>query len=99
MAEQVTIQVNARHSPLAWLLYLTKITIEVDGAPQKGSWGDRTVSVAPGQHNVAVYFKYLTKARCCEASMTVDAAEGQTVALDYRTPVLMTAPGKLTKRG
>jgi hypothetical protein len=52
MADEVTIRVNGRHSPMAWLLYLTKLTIEVDGTPEKGSWGDRTVSVAPGRLTV-----------------------------------------------
>lgn len=99
MADQTTIRVNGRHNPLAWLLYFTKLTVEVDGTPERGSWGDRTISVAPGRHEVKVYFKYIAKARCCEAGVTVDAADGQTVALQYRTPMLMTAPGRLTVLG
>jgi hypothetical protein len=99
MAEQATIRVNGRHSPLAWLLYATKLTIEIDGTPQKGSWGDRTISVTPGQHEVKIYFKYITKARCCEAAATVETGIGQTVAMEYRTPMLMTAPGRLTVLG
>ena len=73
--------------------------IEVDGTPETGSWGDRTVSVTPGRHEVKVYFKYLTKARCCEASATVDTANGQAVAMEYRTPMMMTAPGRLSVLG
>lgn len=99
MADQASIRVNGRHSPMAWLLYLTKLTIEVDGTPQTGSWGDRTVSVAPGRHEVKVYFKYLTKARCCEAGVTVDVADGRSVAMEYRTPMMMTAPGRLAVIG
>ena len=95
MAEKATIRINARHSPMAWLLYLTKVTIEVDGTPEKGSWGDRTVSVSPGRHEVKIYFKYMTKARCCEAGVTVSATDGQTIVMEYRTPMMMTAPGKL----
>jgi len=99
MAAQATIRINGRHSPLAWLLYLTKLTVEIDGAPETGSWGDRTATVPPGRHEVKIYFKYLTKSRCCEAAVTVDAADGQTVALQYRTPLLMTAAGRLTVIG
>ena len=96
MSDEVTIRINGRHSPMAWLLYLTKLTIEVDGTPEKGSWGDRTIAVAPGRHEVKVYFKYLTKTRCCEASAIIDTTNGQTVAMEYRTPMMMTAPGRLT---
>ena len=95
MAAEATIRVNGRHSPLAWLLYLTKLTIEIDGAPQKGAWGDRAVTVTPGRHEVKIYFKYITKARCCEAGATVDAGDGQTVAMEYRTPMWMTSAGRL----
>jgi hypothetical protein len=98
MPEQTTIRVNGKHSPMAWLLYLTKLTIEVDGTPQPGSWGDRTVSVAPGRHEVKVYFKYLGKSRCCEAGVTVDTTTGP-VSMQYRTPMMMTAPGRLTVLG
>lgn len=99
MAEQATISIHGRHSPMAWLLYLTKLTVEIDGVPERGSWGERTISVAPGRHEVKIYFKYLTKSRCCEAGVTVETAPGQTVAMQYRTPMMMTAPGRLTVLG
>lgn len=99
MAEEANIRVNGRHSPLAWLLYATKLTIEIDGAPQRGPWGDRAISVTPGRHEVKVYFKYIAKARCCEAAATVDAGDGQTVTMEYRTPMLMTSPGRLKVLG
>lgn len=99
MAQKATIRVNGRHSPMAWLLYLTKLTIEVDGTPQKGSWGDRTIPVTPGRHEVKVYFKYMAKARCCEAGTMVDVVDGRTVAMEYRTPMMMTSPGRLTVLG
>lgn len=99
MAEKATIRVNGRHSPMAWLLYLTKLTVEIDGTPQTGPWGDRTISVAPGRHEVKVYFKYMTKARCCEAGVTVDAADGATVSMEYRSPMMMTSPGRLAVLG
>jgi len=99
MAQKATLRIKGRHSPMAWLLYATKLTIEVDGTPEKGSWGDRTISVAPGRHEVKIYFKYITKSRCCEASVTVNATDGQTIAMEYRTPMMMTAPGRLTVLG
>jgi hypothetical protein len=91
------IEIIGRHNPLQWLLYFTKLTVEVDGQPQPGPWRkQRFIAVSPGEHRVNVFFKYLAKARCCEAETVVQVAPGQTTRLQYRAPQLMTSPGKLT---
>jgi hypothetical protein len=90
------IEIIGRHNPLAWLLYFTKLTIEVDGQPQQGPWRrQRFIAVPPGEHTVKVFFKYLAKARCCEAGTVVQVAPGHVTGLEYRAPQLMTSPGKL----
>jgi len=90
------IEIIGRHNPLAWLLYFTKLTVEVDGQPEPGPWRrQRYFAVPSGQHRVNVFFKYLAKARCCEASTDVQVAPGQVTKLEYRAPQLMTSPGKL----
>ena len=35
------IVVNAGHSPMAFLLYMSKVTITIDGVPESGAWGSR----------------------------------------------------------
>jgi hypothetical protein len=90
------IEVTGRHNPLAWLLYFIKLTVEVDGQAEQGSWRlQRFTAVTPGEHTVKVFFKYFTKARCCEAGTVVQVEPGQVIRLDYRAPQLMTSPGKL----
>jgi hypothetical protein len=90
------IEIIGRHSPLAWLLYFTRLTVEVDDQPQRGPWRQaRFIAVPPGEHNVKVFFKYLAKVRCCEAGTVVQVAPGQVTRLEYRAPRLMTSPGKL----
>ena len=90
------IEITGRHNPLAWLLYFTKLTVEVDGQPRRGPWRrPRFMAVPPGEHKVNVYFKYLAKARCCEAGTVVQVSPEQTTRLEYRAPQLMTSPGKL----
>jgi len=92
---QATLHVTCRHSPLAWLLYMTRLTVEVDEAAQAGGWGERTIPLSPGAHEVKVHFKYFTKARCGEARTHFVAAEGATISLRYRAPRLMTSPGRI----
>jgi hypothetical protein len=90
-----TLVVQARHNPLAWILYFTKLTVEVDGDAHVGRWGERTVSISPGPHDVKVFFKYLMKARAGEAAISVVASEGTAVPISYKAPNLMTSPGRI----
>jgi hypothetical protein len=92
---QTELVVTAGHTPLSFLLYLTKLTIEVDGTAQVGSWGRRSISVASGPHEVKVYYKYLWMARAGEAAISVQAVEGSTVSLSYRAPLIVTFRGKV----
>ena len=90
-----TVHIMGKHNPLAWILFFTKLSVEVDGTAEVGKWGSRNLSVSPGPHEIKVYFKYLTKARCGEAAVNVTAPEGGTVSLSYKAPKLMTSPGKI----
>ena len=90
-----TIQVETKHSPLAWLLYLTKVQIAVDGQPATLPWGTHEFQVPPGQHDVAVSFGYFGKQRG-PASSTVTADDSQPVRLRYRAPFMMFSPGRMS---
>jgi hypothetical protein len=80
---------------LAWLLYFTKLTIEVDGIPSIGSWGRRELALDPGDHEVRVFFRYLWRPRCGEAAVRVQLSPEEKQAVSYRAPWLMTGAGKL----
>lgn len=95
MSTQTGISVQGRHNPMQVVLYFVGLTVEVDGEARSGSWRSRFIPLAPGSHQVNVYFRYF-KPRCCEAGITVQVAGDQTVALEYRAPQLMTSPGRLT---
>lgn len=91
------IEICGRHNPLAWHLYFTRLTVEVDGQPQQGPWRQqRFVAAPPGDHGVKVFFRYLAKRRCGEAGAAVQVAPGQVARLEYHAPRLTTSPGKLT---
>jgi hypothetical protein len=89
------IEVTGRHNPLAWILYLVPLEVEIDGQAQSGSWGTRFTAVPPGQHQVSVYFPYLFRRRCCEGSATVTVSPGQVARVGYRAPLFVFSPGKL----
>ncbi len=92
---ELAISVLAKHNPLAVLLVLTKFVIEVDDTEQDGSWGQRTVTVAPGQHTVRMWFRYLGKP-CGVAEVSIDAQSGATPSIFYRAPLFVFSAGKAT---
>jgi hypothetical protein len=89
------VTIFAQHSSLAWALYFSKLTIEVDGESSIGRWGSRIVDLPPGRHEVKVFFRYLFKPRCGEAAITVEVLNDVNMKIEYRAPALMSSPGKL----
>jgi hypothetical protein len=90
--------ISGHHSPMNWILVFTKLTVEIDGEPVIGSWRKHFIPTEPGDHHIAVYFKYIGQPRCAEASVDIQVGKGETVALAFRAPNLMTAPGRLEVR-
>jgi hypothetical protein len=89
-----TIELTARHNPLAWLLYFTKLTVSVDGQPSTFRWGRSEIPVMPGTHTVDVSFRYMGAQRG-PASISVPVAEGTPARLRYTMPPWMYAKGRL----
>jgi hypothetical protein len=92
------ISVSAHHSPMAWTLIFTKLTVEIDGQPFVGRWRRRFVPTTPGEHRVDVHFRYVGVPRGGEGSVTVEVPTGGVVRLAYRAPNLVTSPGRLEIR-
>lgn len=91
------IELTAKHSPLAWLLYFTKLTVSVDGNAQVLNWGTHSFDTSPGTHKLEVSFGYLGKQRG-PAALDVPVTDGQLTRVSYSAPWLMTAPGKMRIR-
>jgi hypothetical protein len=90
---EVSVAVLAKHNPLAFLLPMTKFVIAVDGAEQDGSWGERAVTVTPGEHTVRMWFRYMGR-KCGVAEVPITAAPGATTSISYRAPIFVFSPGK-----
>jgi hypothetical protein len=91
------IEASGRHNPLAWILYLIPLTVEVDGQATSGPWNQsRFIPVPAGEHNVSIYFPYLWMSRCCEGKAVVRVTPGQFTRVVYRAPVFVFSPGKVS---
>ncbi|MBA2542829.1 MAG: hypothetical protein H0V17_24500 [Deltaproteobacteria bacterium] len=90
-----TIEIKTGFFPLAFLLFFCTPTIEIDGAPQRRSWGKSRFEVAPGTHRVKIYFKYLFKPQCGANEIDVTVAEGQVANVNYWMPPWMFSRGSL----
>jgi hypothetical protein len=95
---EVPITVVATHNPLAFLLPMTKFVIAVDGAEQEGSWGERTVTVTPGEHTLRMWFRYMGKP-CGVAQVSINTEAGATTSISYRAPLLVFSAGKAKVAG
>ena len=97
MMADTSVRVTPRRR-FAQFLILKPATVELDGAVAgSAKWGQPAIFPAgPGAHRVLVYFPYLGKKRCGEATLEVDVAEGQVVDLVYRSPWVITMRGSIT---
>ena len=87
------IEVTTSHMPGSVAQDLVNPTIEVDGEPRQGNWGLNTLVVAPGQHTLKAYHKWLVFSQAYSSSTTVDAVEGETVRLGWHTGAAAFRPG------
>ncbi len=89
------LQVTTAFFPLSFFLFFCSPIIVVDGQPYKTSWGTQFFPVAPGQHSVKIFFRYMWMAECGANAMTVAVYPGQITRLSYYMPPFIYAPGSL----
>jgi hypothetical protein len=95
MADSETrIAIVAKHNPLAFLLYMTKFVIELDGVEQPGPWGERLFPVVPGEHQARMWFRYLGRSGTAEVNVTAKA--GTTTFITYKAPIFVRSSGKVS---
>jgi hypothetical protein len=91
-----TIRLTTKFFPLAFLLFFFPARAVVDGEEQKVGWFKTTdLPVSPGTHRLRVYFPYLIPREAGSAEIEVPVAEGQTVNVSYRAPLLVFLAGKI----
>jgi hypothetical protein len=94
-AQSTAIRLNAKQAIWWILVTIQPLIVEVDGAPTKGTWGDHTLAVAPGNHRVSVYWKFYWFLPVQRGTLDVAVEPGATVSLRYKVRWLVFLPGKL----
>jgi hypothetical protein len=90
--------INLR-APVFFLFFLLKIQplmASIDGGPEfQANWDGNQWPVPPGQHRVAVWFKYFWFLPIGRAEMVVNVPPGGAIDLEYKHPWIVFLPGKL----
>jgi hypothetical protein len=86
---------TAKFFPLAWIFFFVKPAITVDGYRVASVWGRNLIPLAPGRHQLDVYTPYFLPSRVGPAGLMFDVAPGQTLELEYRSPMLVFLGGSL----
>ena len=93
MGQQPTgIEVRAKVFPLAFLLYLFKPTVEIDGQAIQAKWGSQFFPVIAGNHTLTFYFNYIF-GKCNRATTQITLSPGQVLVVTYKTRWLVFLPG------
>jgi hypothetical protein len=86
---------TAKFFPLAWVFFFVKPAIIVDGYRVPSKWSRNVIPLAPGRHRVEVYTPYFLPPRVGPASLMFDVMPGQTLELEYRSPLVVFLSGSL----
>lgn len=89
------IAVTTRYHWSAFLLGLFKPEVTINGQTVARTWGRTVIPVAPGQHHLHVHVPYLLPPRIGNADLPVAVHPGQTVELEYKTPMIVFMNGAL----
>jgi hypothetical protein len=94
-AQSTAIRLNAKQAIWWILVTIQPLIVDVDGAPAKGTWGDQTLPVAPGNHRVSVSWKFYWILPVQRGTVDVTVEPGAVVSLRYKVRWLIFLPGKL----
>jgi len=82
--------------PLAFLLYLCRPRVVIDGVEHRRYWGTHEFPLAPGPHRIEISFRYLFMSRCGLNSVSFELRPGETLHIKYYMPPWMFSRGSIT---
>jgi hypothetical protein len=89
------IKFNAKLSLWFILSSIFPLTIEIDGTPIKGAWGEQFLNLAPGTHHLSASWKLYWVLPVNAASLDVTVPEGGVVPVRYKLRWIWFLPGKM----
>ena len=93
------LRINKKFFPLAWILYLFKPNVTINGYSQKSTWGETFHPLPPGSYLLRVSYPYLFSKEMSPGELMVDIAPGQVISVKYKVPVFISMKGKLVATG
>lgn len=87
--------VKTRFFPLSWFLLFCRPIIEIDGVRHLSRWGSSYYGLAPGMHQVRIYFSYFWMPECGINQLVVHLSKGQVRKINYDMPPWILAPGSI----
>lgn len=92
---QTAIAVTTKFMWLNWIFFFIKPKIFLNGHEVPAVWGRNIIPVQPGQHHLQLYVPYFLPPKIGSADLAVPVHPGQTVELEYRSPVWVFSGGSL----
>ena len=89
------LQIETSFFPLSFFLYLCTPTIVIDGVACQRPWGSHSFQLAPGMHNVRIFFKYLLMETCGANAIDVVVQPNCIHRIKYEMPPWMFSKGSI----
>jgi hypothetical protein len=89
------LQVHIRCFPRWDFLLLCSPIVVIDGQAHQANWGKHLFVVAPGEHTVKIFFKYLWLPECGANTVMVTVEPGQITKIKYFMPPFIAASSSL----
>ena len=81
--QKTGIELKLGFFPLAFILFLCRPVVVIDGFMSERSWGTHFFPIKPGRHKVNVYFEYLFFSQCGANTISVMVSEGEVNRIKY----------------
>ena len=89
------IQVETSFFPLSFFLYACTPRIVVDGNVMLRPWGNHSIPLEPGMHQVRIYFHYLFLPQCGPAAINVVVQPNCVHRIKYEMGIFMFSTGSI----
>ncbi|WP_405095288.1 hypothetical protein [Micromonospora sp. NBC_01412] len=98
---RTTVSLTLGHPEATFLYRTTKPVVRLDGTvvPQASGWGQHTLPVTPGSHQIEVWVPYILPRRAGRARLDLVVGQGEEIDLEYVAPTITFAKGSLGTPG
>lgn len=92
---QAQLVLDLKYFPLAFIFALFKPKVAINGHEIPAQWGRNAIPLPAGQYHVHVHVPYFLPPQVGPADLQVPLQQGQSVELEYRTPMFAFSRGAM----